>query len=249
MTAGRLSALSPRERLILALDVPTASDAIHLADQVKDSVGCFKIGLQLFLREGPAVVEAVAALGNPVFLDLKLHDIPVTVAKAVSSLARLPVSMLTLHTGGGRAMLEAAVEAASAFREPPMLLGVTLLTSLSEADFPSIGMTGVASDLVRGRAALAKASGLGGVVASAQEVEMLRQEMGDRFGLVIPGIRPAGAGLDDQKRVETPQRAIVRGATHIVVGRPISASADPCTSARAILAMITEATEADHEPG
>ncbi|MBU1241520.1 orotidine-5'-phosphate decarboxylase [Myxococcota bacterium] len=233
--------IAARKRLILALDMPGAKEALELAETVKDVVGCFKVGLQLFLREGPSIVERVARLGVPVFLDLKLHDIPATVAKAVISLKGLPISFLTIHTAGGIEMMEAAADAASSLDSSLALLGVTLLTSLSESDFPQVGLMGSSQELVLRRAMLAREAGLAGVVASAREVSRLRQAVGEGFYLVIPGIRPAGAGNDDQKRIATPQSAIALGATHLVVGRPISASADPGQSARAILSMIEEA--------
>lgn len=236
-----------KKRLILALDLPSASEAVALAGSVKDHVGCFKIGLQLFLKEGRTVVEEVAKLGVPLFLDLKLHDIPATVGSAVRSLKGLPISMLTLHTGGGRAMLEAAVEAAATFPEPPLLLGVTLLTSLSEEDFPAVMMTGTASEVVRTRARLAVEAGVGGIVASPQEVKMLRELCPPAFKLVIPGIRLADSVADDQKRIATPDRAISEGADFLVVGRPIRASSDPAAAAAEVVALIEKGLGNENE--
>ena len=227
-----------QERLILALDLPDTAQAVALAGAVKDHVGCFKIGLQLFLQEGLAVVEEVARFGVPIFLDLKLHDIPATVGSAVRSLKGLPISMLTVHTGGGRAMLEAAVEAAAIFPDPPLLLGVTLLTSLSEEDFPEVMRNGTAGEVVRTRAQLAADAGVGGIVASPREVKMLRELCPPPFRLVIPGIRMADGPSDDQKRVATPDLAIREGADFLVVGRPIRSAPDPARAAAAIVALI-----------
>lgn len=216
-----------RQRLIVALDVPSANRAQELINTIGDSAGSFKVGLQLFTAEGPSLVRELTASRRRVFLDLKLHDIPNTVAAAVKSVGALGARMLTIHASGGPAMLRAAVEAAGSLADPPLLLGVTVLTSMDEEEMHSAGVPGSVADQVRRLAKLARECGLGGIVASAKEASLVRQVVGEEMAIVVPGIRPAGTEKGDQARVATPVDALRAGATHLVVGRPITAAADP----------------------
>jgi orotidine-5'-phosphate decarboxylase len=186
-------------------------------------------------------VREVVSRGNRVFLDLKFHDIPNTVASAVKSAAALGVSMLTVHASGGAKMLKAAVEAAAQSPNPPLILAVTVLTSMDEADLHQVGVAGRVLDQVLRLAALARQAGCGGIVASAHEAREIRSEFGDGFAIVTPGVRPAGAAIGDQARVLTPAQAIAAGATHLVIGRPITEAPDPSQAARAILDEIAGA--------
>jgi orotidine-5'-phosphate decarboxylase len=226
--------------LILALDVPTREAAAPILRQLRGELRWVKIGLQLFTAYGPDFVREVAGLGFDVFLDLKLHDIPNTVAKAVESLAPLPIRMLTLHTAGGGEMLRAARAAQQQHNPGLLLLGVTVLTSMDDAGLGEIGVSATAPDQVARLGRLAAASGLRGLVCSPQEVALLRRTLPADLQLVTPGIRPAGAaGTDDQKRVMTPAEAARSGSTYIVVGRPILQAADPAAATRAILAELS----------
>jgi orotidine-5'-phosphate decarboxylase len=228
----------PRERLIVALDVSTAAAAQKIVAAVGDSALTYKVGMQLYTAEGPRVVRDLVASGRRVFLDLKYHDIPNTVAAAVHEAAKLGVSMLTLHAAGSGKMLHAAVAAARAVNPALLVLGVTVLTSLGENDLEKIGVRGTVSDEVLRLSALALDNGCRGIVTSARETFRVRAELGHNFAIVTPGVRPAGAGHGDQVRVATPAEAIAAGASHIVVGRPITEAADPAAEARAILAQI-----------
>ena len=201
-------------------------------------VGGFKVGSRLFTAHGPAFVEELVAKGDRVFLDLKFHDIPNTVGAAVRSAAELGVSMLTVHASGGTQMLKAAVEAARQSAGKPMILAVTVLTSLGDADLQEIGVAGNVLSQVLRLGALARSAGCGGLVASAHEARELRGELGDGFEIVTPGVRPAGAAVGDQARVLTPAAAIQAGATRLVVGRPITEASNPAQAAREILAEI-----------
>jgi orotidine-5'-phosphate decarboxylase len=228
----------PRQRLIVALDVSSAAAAQKIVAAVADSAFTYKVGMQLYTAEGPQVVRDLVASGRRVFLDLKYHDIPKTVAGAVGEAAKLGVSMLTVHAAGGGKMLRAAVEAAKAAPDL-MILAVTVLTSLDANDLEKIGIRGTVEDTVVRLAAIALADGCRGVVASAREASTLRAELGHNFAIVTPGVRPAGSSADDQARVVTPAEAIRSGASHIVVGRPITEAADPAAAARAVLAQIS----------
>jgi orotidine-5'-phosphate decarboxylase len=228
----------PRQRLIVALDVSSAAAAQQIVAAVGDSASCYKVGMQLYTAEGPRVVRDLVASGRRVFLDLKYHDIPNTVAAAVCQAAGLGVSMLTIHASGGGKMMRAATEAARTRNAALMILGVTVLTSLDDNDLDKLGVHGRVQDQVLRLAALALADGCHGVVASAQEASALRNELEGDFAIVTPGVRPAGAEPDDQARVVTPAEAIAAGATYIVVGRPITSAADPAGEARAILSQI-----------
>jgi len=229
----------PRQRLIVALDVSSAAAAQKIVAAVGDSASCYKVGMQLYTAEGPRVVRDLVASGRRVFLDLKYHDIPNTVAAAVCQAAGLGVSMLTIHASGGGKMMRAATEAARTGNAALMVLGVTVLTSLDDNDLDKIGVHGRVQDQVLRLAALALADGCHGVVASAREASALRSELEGDFAIVTPGVRPAGAEPDDQARVVTPAEAIAAGATHIVVGRPITGAADPAAEARAVLSQIS----------
>lgn len=228
--------------LILALDVPTREAAAPVLRQLRGQLRWVKIGLQLFTAYGPNYVREVAGMGFNVFLDLKLHDIPNTVAKAVESLAPLPISMLTLHTAGGGEMMRAALAAQQKHNPKLLLLGVTVLTSMDTAGLNEIGVASSSVDQVARLGQLAADSGLRGLVCSPLEVELLRNKLPVGMQLVTPGIRPTGeSGGDDQKRIMTPADAARAGSTYIVVGRPILQAADPAAAARAILAELAPA--------
>jgi orotidine-5'-phosphate decarboxylase len=229
--------MDPRQRLIVALDVSTATAARKIVAAVGDSALAYKVGMQLYTAEGPSIVRELVVSGHRVFLDLKYHDIPNTVAAAVREAAQLGVSMLTVHASGGGKMLRAAVEAAKA-RPELLVLGVTVLTSFDDIELGKIGLRGGVLDQVLRLAALALSNGCKGVVASAQEAAALRKEFGRDFVIVTPGVRLAGSGPHDQARVVTPAEAISAGASHIVVGRPITEASDPTAEARAILGQM-----------
>lgn len=230
--------MDPRQRLIVALDVSSSAAARKIVAAVGDSALAYKVGMQLYTAEGPSIVRDLVGSGRRVFLDLKYHDIPNTVGAAVREAAKLGVSMLTVHAGGGSKMLRAAVESARAINPDLLVLAVTVLTSLDDPDLSMLGIRGVVLDQVLRLAALGLSNGCGGVVASAREAEALREEFGRDFAVVTPGVRPAGAGADDQARVVTPAEAIAAGASYIVVGRPITDAMDPAAEARAILGQI-----------
>jgi orotidine-5'-phosphate decarboxylase len=237
-----------RERLIVALDLPNAAEALRIVTAVGDSAGIFKIGSQLFTAAGPQIVRQLVSSGKKVFLDLKFHDIPNTVSGAVTSATQLGVSMLTVHASGGEQMLREAVKAAEQADKPPIVLAVTVLTSMGDAELSQLGVSGRALDQVLRLASLAQACGCGGVVASPSEAKELRRELGSGFAIVTPGVRPAGAGQGDQKRIATPAEAIGKGASHIVVGRPIIEASDPGRAARAILKEIEEGLAEGRQP-
>ncbi len=225
--------------LILALDVPTREEAAPILRQLRGQLRWVKIGLQMFTAYGPNYVREIAGMGFNVFLDLKLHDIPNTVAKAVESLAPLPIQMLTLHTAGGSEMMRAAKAAQQKHNPKLLLLGVTVLTSMDSAGLNEIGVTSASADQVARLGQLAADAGLRGLVCSPLEVAMLRQKLPADMQLITPGIRPASEqGSDDQKRVMTPADAASAGSSYIVVGRPILKAADPAEAARMILAEL-----------
>jgi orotidine-5'-phosphate decarboxylase len=228
---------TPRDRLIVALDVQDATTARAMVDQLAGHVGMFKIGSQIFTAAGPDFVREVIARGEKVFLDLKFHDIPNTVAGAVSSAGQLGVSLVDVHAIGGKEMLEAAVGALPAMGI--RLLAITILTSHDEQTLGSIGVSGSVADSVRRLAVLAKGAGADGVVASPQEVALVREACGKDFLVVTPGIRPAGSARGDQSRTATPAAAVAAGADYIVVGRPILEAHDPAAAADAIVRELT----------
>jgi len=233
-----------KDRLIIALDVSRASEAQKIVSEVAETASTYKVGKQLFTAEGPQVVRDLVASGRKVFLDLKFHDIPNTVAEAVKSAAALNVSMLTVHASGGSKMLRAAAEAAAQSSSKPLILAVTVLTSLSDEDLQELGLpVGVADQVLR-LAGIARNAGIGGIVASAHEAYALRRDLGTGFAIVTPGVRPAGAEIGDQVRVVTPADAIRAGASHIVVGRPITGNPHPAQAAKRILQEMGAAAEA-----
>jgi orotidine-5'-phosphate decarboxylase len=229
----------PRQRLIVALDVSSAAAAQKIVAAVGDSALTYKIGMQLFTAVGPQVVRDLVASGRRVFLDLKYHDIPNTVASAVREAADLGVTVLTVHASGGAKMLRAATEAAARVNPVPTVLAVTVLTSMDDNDLSNLGVRGRVVDQVLRLSVLAISNGCKGVVASALEASALRTELGNELVIVTPGVRPSGTDHGDQARVVTPAEAIAAGATHIVVGRPITAAADPAAEARAILGQMS----------
>ncbi|MBI5499875.1 MAG: orotidine-5'-phosphate decarboxylase [Deltaproteobacteria bacterium] len=237
--------MDSRDRLVFALDVPDGHAALRLVRLLAGEVGTFKVGLELFCAEGPALVREVSERGGAVFLDLKLHDIPATVGRAVArALAGGGVRWLTVHTGGGREMLSAAVRAAGAGGGAVGgggILGVTVLTSLNEAGAVEAGLSPPLGNLVVRRAALAADCGCVGVVASPQEAGAIRRVVGPGPLIVTPGIRPPGAEAGDQQRTAPPGEAIAAGADVVVVGRPIRDAVDPVAAARAIRSAIDEA--------
>jgi orotidine-5'-phosphate decarboxylase len=224
-------------RLIAAIDTPDFAAAQGLVKAVAPHCGLVKFGLEFFTAHGPAGLRAAG--GAPVFLDLKLHDIPNTVAGAIRALAPLGAKMLTIHAAGGPAMVAAAVEAAAQFENGPKILAVTVLTSLDARALSDIGVAGGTTQQVLRLARLALAGGADGLVCSAHEIAVLRDAFGAKPILVVPGIRPAGAALGDQARVMTPEQAIAAGADYIVVGRPITNTPDPAAAAAAIAAAIS----------
>lgn len=230
-----------RERLIVALDVPDAPAAHALVQRLEGTCRWFKVGLQLFLAAGPSVLEPLVDNGYSVFLDLKLHDIPNTVAGAVRSAARLGARMLTLHAAGGPAMLTAAKAALDGIADPPQLLAVTVLTSMDQMQLNAIGIGRTAAEQVELLARSGLEAGIRGFVCSPQEVARLRALTGAEGVLVIPGIRPSGAAAGDQKRIATPADALGQGASYLVVGRPITQALEPAAAAETILAEMAAA--------
>ena len=219
------------EKIIVALDVPTAKEGLALINSLSGAVGLFKIGLQQYTAEGPALIRQA----GKVFLDLKLHDIPNTVAKAVEAADKLGVKMLTLHLSGGGEMIRAAVRAR---KSGMLLLGVTVLTSSTHEMLREVGVAEEISDQVLRLARLGVENGIDGLVASPHEVRVLREEFGDKVKIVTPGIRPAGADPGDQRRFATPREAFDAGADYLVIGRPITAAADPRAAVEKIVAEL-----------
>lgn len=226
--------------IICALDTPDVMRAAALAHALSGSIGAIKLGLEFFTANGAAGVRQLEVSGLPVFLDLKFHDIPNTVAKAIAATAGMRTFMMTVHASGGRDMLKAAVESAQDVavvtgQERPLIIGVTVLTSLDQADLAGIGVGSAVDRQVKRLADLAMEAGLDGVVCSPHEIEMLRRHAGNALTLVVPGIRPAGSGKGDQKRTLTPKEAVDKGADYLVIGRPITGAADPKLAAGEIL--------------
>jgi orotidine-5'-phosphate decarboxylase len=223
--------------LIVALDVNSRGEAVEKVKEIGDGVGFYKIGLELFTAEGPDVVKAVKDLGKKVFLDLKFHDIPRTVERAVKSGAKLGVDLMTIHSVGGKAMIKAAADAAMEFGENrPRILAVTVLTSLDVSDLADVGIVGrTPAQQVEAMAKFAVDNGADGLVCSPREVGSLSKALKEGTLFITPGVRPAGAAVGDQKRVSTPADAVRDGATHLVVGRPILAAENPPAAARMIL--------------
>ena len=212
------------DKIIVALDVPTKKEALKLVEKLRDQISFFKIGLQLYTEEGPGIVRAVSATGSKVWLDLKLHDIPNTVAKAVESASRLGVQMLTIHLSGGSEMVRAATAARI---NKMLLLGVTVLTSATEETLREIGIQGKIDDQVLRLVKLGVEGGIDGVVASPHEIKSLRLEFGNKIRIVVPGIRPSWSEPGDQRRTMTPRETLEAGADYLVIGRPIVAHPNP----------------------
>ncbi|MBI3251898.1 MAG: orotidine-5'-phosphate decarboxylase [Candidatus Omnitrophica bacterium] len=222
-------------KLIVALDVPNLKEAETLVKKLSPQVGIFKVGKELFTAAGPGAVAMIHSHGAKVFLDLKFHDIPNTVAAACEAASRLGVFMMNVHASGGKKMMQAA----SAVNPRPILLGVTVLTSLSEEDLKEVGVQKNLKEQAASLARLAETSGLDGVVASGREISLIRETCGKKFLIVTPGVRPAWAAQGDQKRIVTPREAMTLGADYIVVGRPITQDPSPAEAAKKILAEIS----------
>ena len=223
------------DKIIIALDVAAKEKALGLVEQLRDEISFFKIGLQLYTAEGPEIVRAVLSTGAKVFLDLKLHDIPNTVARAVESASNLGVHMLTIHLSGGSEMIRAATAARA---NNISILGVTVLTSATEQTLREIGIDDKVDDQVLRLAKLGDEAEIDGIVASPHEIKILRAEFGDKIRIVVPGIRPAGSEAGDQKRVMTPREALGAGADYLVIGRPIIADRNPREAVAKILDEI-----------
>jgi len=235
--------LSAKDRLIFALDVPDKSEAQRLVKLLQNSVGSFKVGLELFVREGPDILKLIKDYSSAeIFLDLKLHDIPATVRGALRSAAKLGVKYITIHSTEGEAILEASKEVKGSGIE---VLAVTLLTSMGESQLQDLGSNLKVGDIVLDRALRARKSGCAGIICSGEEIESVKQKCGDDFKVVVPGIRPEWSQIvsDDQKRITTPRKAIQAGADLIVVGRPIRDAGDPEKAARKIVTEIEESTK------
>ena len=228
-------------KIIIALDYPDAEPALALARQLQPSLCRLKVGKELFVTAGPRLVEQLMELGFEVFLDLKFHDIPNTVAQACKAAAALGVWMVNVHALGGRRMMEAAREALAHTMQPPRLIAVTVLTSMGPEDLLDVGITQSPAEMVLRLATLARGCGMDGVVCSAQEAALLRRELGDTFALVTPGIRPPQAVMDDQMRVMTPRAALENGSSYLVIGRPVTRAANPLQALRAIAQDLGEA--------
>ncbi|HET9810505.1 MAG TPA: orotidine-5'-phosphate decarboxylase [Sphingomicrobium sp.] len=220
--------------IYVAIDTPDLDRARSLAKSVKSSAGGLKLGLEFFSANGPSGIHEIAALGLPIFLDLKLHDIPNTVAKAIQALRPLEPAVLTVHAAGGRAMME---EAKAAAPDKTKVVGVTVLTSLDSSDLKSTGIKGQPSDQVERLAQLARESGLDGIVCSGAEVKQVKRSWPGGF-FVVPGVRPQGSGVGDQKRVVTPRAALDDGASILVIGRPITGAEDPEAALKAIASTL-----------
>ena len=231
MTASHRAAGNP---VFVAIDTTDLDYALHLAERVRPHVGGLKLGLEFLSAHGPEGLKAFAGFGLPVFADTKFHDIPNTVAGAVKAIAGLGVSIVNVHAAGGEAMLKAARDAAKSVNPATRVIAVTVLTSLSDGDLNMVGMNSPVLDQVERLARLAKECGLDGVVCSAHEIQRLRTTLGPDFLLVVPGIRPTGAATADQKRVMGPAEAMAQGASHLVIGRPITAAPDPAVAAQEI---------------
>ncbi len=238
MTANPNS--SPDPRLIVALDFAERDTCLALVDQLDARCCRLKIGKEMFTRFGPPLVQALQSRGFEVFLDLKFHDIPSTVAKAVTAAARLGVWMVNVHAAGGRRMMEAARKALLEVENPPLLLAVTVLTSMDDADLRAVGVETPAPAQALNLAQLAAACKLDGVVCSAQEAAAIKQRCGDSFLCVTPGIRPTGSESGDQRRIMTPQQALQNGSDYLVIGRPITQAQSPLRSLQNIAAAIEE---------
>ncbi len=238
--------LSMKDKIIVALDVPTRKEALELLSKLKNHVGAFKIGMQLYNAEGPDIVKYIQELGGKVFVDLKFHDIPNTVSQATKIITKRKAFMYTLHAGGGFKMMQASAIAAKeaaeeAGVEKPLAMAVTVLTSISQTEFEEeMGIKTPIVEQVIKWAQMAQKAGLDGVVASPKELKYIRESCGEDFVIVTPGIRPAWAATNDQARIMTPKEAVAAGATYLVIGRPITGHKDPAEAARLIVAEMEE---------
>lgn len=228
--------------IFVALDTPDLGHAFALASALRPHVGGLKVGLEFISAHGPDGIRKIVSLGLPVFADVKFHDIPNTVAGACRALAHVGATVMNIHASGGEAMMRAGAEAARAVDPKTLVIGVTVLTSLDDAVLESVGQKGPAAAQVVRLAALAKTSGLDGVVCAAHEIAAIRKACGKDFLIVTPGIRPKGAAINDQRRFMTPSEAFSAGADILVIGRPITDAADPAAAARAIAAELSETT-------
>lgn len=235
-----MSLLKSDPKVLIALDFDNQDSALSFVNSLNPEECRLKIGKELFAVAGPEFVKKLISQGFDVFLDLKYHDIPNTVAKAVQAAARMGVWMVNVHALGGRKMMQAAKAAIEESEHKPLLIAVTILTSMEQADLEEIGLQGTPMENVNRLAKLAKDSGLDGVVCSAQETAMLRDEIGEDFCLVTPGIRPAGADINDQKRIMTPPEALQSGSSYLVIGRPITKAENPVQALNAINQSIAE---------
>ncbi|WP_374654973.1 orotidine-5'-phosphate decarboxylase [Dongia sp.] len=238
--------MGSKGQVLAALDTVSVNEAVGWAHKLDGAVAGLKLGLEFFLANGQLGYRRISATGIPIFLDLKLHDIPNTVAGAVKAIAPLQPSILTVHAGGGLAMMQAARESAAEQADKlklkrPRIVGVTVLTSLDDKDLSAVGQTGPASDQVKRLAELTRSAGLDGIVCSPHEIEALRRDMGEEFLLVVPGVRPSGSDAGDQKRVRTPADAAKAGADYLVIGRPITQAADPRDAASRIVLEVGSA--------
>lgn len=244
--AASLRGVMIRNPIICAVDTTDVEQASQLSKQLSGKVGALKLGLEFFTANGASGVAHIAEHNFPIFLDLKFHDIPHTVAKAIKATAGIDTFMMTVHTGGGRAMLQAAIDAsmevaATTGKERPLVVGVTVLTSLDQDDLSMLGMRDKLDEQVKRLAGLAQDAGLDGVVCSPYEISLLRKQCGYDFTLVVPGIRPEGSAAGDQKRVLAPREALEKGADYLVIGRPITGAPDPAQAAADILATLKAA--------
>lgn len=235
--------MAPSDKLIVALDVDTREKALALVDALKAETRFFKVGLELFSACGPGIVSAVKERGCEVFLDLKLHDIPTTVARAAAALTNLGASLFTVHALGGFDMMQRTAETVTATAARlgtprPKIVAVTVLTSMDGKALKKVGIDAMIPDEVTALARLARDAGVDGVVASPQEARTIRADLGQEFIIVTPGVRPGNTASDDQRRVATPREAIEYGASYLVIGRPVTAAADPAAAARAICAEM-----------
>lgn len=227
--------MEKRDKIIVALDFDDQGKALEIVNKLKGKLNFFKIGSHLFTKYGPSIVKEVVSLGGEVFLDLKFHDIPNTVEGASKSACSLGVKIFNVHASGGKRMMDAAAKAAGAFKNRPLVLAVTVLTSMSDDDLGECGIRENVNEHVVKLAILAKQSGLDGVVASAHEIELIKAECGKDFVVLSPGIRPVWSDKDDQKRIVTPREAFEKGANYIVIGRAITKASDPVKAADRIL--------------
>ena len=227
-----------QQPIIVALDFPDADSALNLAKRLRGQPCHLKVGKELFTRSGHQIIEQLQALDFKIFLDLKFHDIPNTVAKAVEAAAAMGVWMVNVHASGGIKMMEAAREALTKFSQPPHLIAVTVLTSLTDAELKDIGLNVTAEEQVQRLALLTKKAGLDGVVCSPKEIKVLRENIGKDFLLVTPGIRPIGSAQNDQQRTLTPLQALDLGANYLVIGRPITAAVDPVVALEEIISSL-----------